>query len=186
MNLRKLITSSFSLSILLMTSIAYAANTNPADIHLQPDALFQEIKSKGANAVVFELYGDSNVWDAFLRNIATGNRTWIEVAVALRPGSDAGASEMLTLAVGEALEHDPINVLQIAPKAYQLSYICSGPDVDDRRYDSHELSINAINRRIKKVSAVKDQSLSTTSKECIRYLEDSKTGIAQFYEVEKK
>ena len=186
MGLDKLITSSFAMSILLMTSFAYGADTKPADIQLKPESLLQEIKSKGAGAVVLKLYDDSNVWNSILKKIATGDRSWLEIAIALHPGSDAGSSEMLTLAVGEALEHNPINVFQIAPKSFQLSFICSAPDVDDERYNTYELSMKAINRRINKVAAVKDSSLINMRKECIRYLEDSKKSLAQAYEIDKK
>jgi hypothetical protein len=182
----KLITSSFAISIVLITSIVDGADTKPADFQLKPETLLQEIKAKGAGAVVSKLYGDSNVWHSIMKKIATGERSWLEIAVALHPGSDAGSSEMLTLAVGEALEHNPINVFQIAPKSFQLSFICGGPDVDDHRYDSYELTMKTINRRIRKVTAIKDQALMNTSKECMRYLEESKKGIAKFYEVEKK
>jgi hypothetical protein len=186
MGLDKLITFSFAISIVLMTSIAYGADAKPSDFQLKPESLLQEIKSKGAGAVVFKLYDDSNTWNYILKKIATGDRSWLGIAVALHPGSDAGSSEMLTLAVGEALEHNPLNVFQIAPKDYQLSFICSGPDVDDNRYDSYELSMKAINLRIKKVAAIKEPSLMNMSKECISFLEESKKGIAQFYEVDKK
>ena len=186
MSLDKRIPCFLALSIVLMLSIAYGADNKPADLPLKPEALLQEINLKGARAVVIELYKNSNVWDAVLKKIATGNRSWLEIAVALRPGSDAGSSEMLTLAVGEALEHNPTTVLQVAPKAFQLSSVCSGPDVDDHRYDSYELSMKAINRRIEKLSTIKDRSLLNPSKKCIGHLEESKKGIAQFYGIEKK
>ena len=186
MSLDKLITFSLAISIVLMAPIVYGAETSPADYQLKPESLRQEIKSRGARAVVSKLYDDSNSWHFILTKIATGDRSWLEIAVALHPGSDAGSSEMLTLAVGEALEHNPINVFQIAPKAFQLSFICSGPDVDDHRYDSYEFSMKAINRRINKVAAVTNPALMNMGKECIRYLEESKKSIAQFYEAKKK
>jgi hypothetical protein len=120
MGINKLITSSIAISIVLMTYIAYGADTKPRDFQLKPETLLEEIKLKGARTVVFKLYDDSNAWDYILKEIATGDRSWLEVAVALHPGSDAGSSEMLTLAVGEALEHNPVNVFQIAQKDFQL------------------------------------------------------------------
>jgi hypothetical protein len=182
----KLLFLTATLSIYFAAGLAYSANSIPQGVYSKPTAILDEIKSKGARAVVSELYDDQNVWQSMLQKIASGNLAWLKVAVALHPVSDAGSSEMLTLAVGEALENDPKNVFKIALGSFKLGNICSGPDVDDARYDSYELSMKAINRRIKKVAAIKDQSLMNTSKECTQYLEKSRKGIAQFYEIKKK
>ena len=56
---------------------------------------------------------------------------------------------MLELAVGEALEHRPADVLRIALPMFGIN-VCGGPDVDDPRFDSYECSIAAIDARIGK------------------------------------
>jgi hypothetical protein len=136
--------------------------------------------------IVQELYSDLDVWDFVLKKIGSGQESWLKVAVALRPGSDAGSSEMLSHAVGEALEHSPENVFRITLNDFDLADICGGPDVDDARYNSYELSLKAINLRIDKVSSMKVDSFESARKECIRCLEASKDPIARFYGVEKK
>ncbi len=175
------------MATLIMVSVLYGANVDFSDPRLKPETILQEIKLKGAGGLAGILIDRSpKVWDSILRKIATGERSWLEAAVALRPGTDAGASEMLELAVGEALGNNPGNVFQIAAKAFDLRSVCGGPDVDDPRYDSYELSMKAINHRINMVASIKDPSLISMSKECVKYLEESKTGIAQFYQIEKK
>lgn len=172
--------------VIVVSSVAFANDTKSIHYYSKPESIIHEIKSRGANAVVSELYSDLNVWHSILQKIATGNQSWLEVAVALRAGSDAGASEMLTLAVGEALQNNPKHVFTIAAKAFELRNICSGPDVDDERYNSYELSMKEIDRRIEKIKVVKDRSMEKISKECIQYLEASKKGISDFYGIKNK
>lgn len=174
-------------TLLVFTSLsAHGSEATSVDSYLTPTAILQEIKLKGAREVVSDLYGHPQTWRSVLERIASGDQSWLEVAVALHPGLDAGSSEMLNLAVGAALENNPVNVFQITLKAFQLKSICSGPDVDDPKYNSYELSMKAIDLRIRQASSIKDQSLTKISKSCIQYLEESKKGIAHFYQMKSK
>ena len=153
---------------------------------LSAKAIQEDIKVLGAKKVCISLYDDEKKWYDLLRKIASGNEEWLKVAINLREGSDAGASEMLSLAVGEALEYNPENVFKFALNSFEINVICDGPDVDDKRYDSYELSIKAINKRIKKVSSVKDRNLQDKRNECLRLLSEAKKPIANFYQVNKQ
>ena len=164
---------------------AFPEDSNSIAYSSKPESIMLAIKSKGAEAVVNELYADWNVWTSVLRKIATGDESWLKIAVFLKPGTDAGASEMLVLAVGEALEHNPKSVFRITSKIFDLSFICSGPDIDDDRYHSYELSIKALDLRIKNIRTIKTKAFKKTCDECIKYLEASKKGIARFYGVEQ-
>jgi len=180
--INKLLLYSVSVIVFLISFLpAYASDNKTTGYWSTPQALIQEIESKGAKPVVSELYSNTTTWSFVLRRIASGEQSWLKVAVALHAGADAGASGMLTLAVGEALGNNPKNVFTIAAESFELSNICAGPDVDDARYNSYKLSIKEINKRIEKISAVKDRSTEKTGKECIQYLEASKKGIADFY-----
>jgi hypothetical protein len=174
------------LTIVLVPTLVCSTDTNRISYHLKPELIVYEIESSGARAVVNELYSDWDVWDFVLKKIGSGDESWLKVAVALHPGSDAGSAEMLNLAVGEALEHNPENVFKITLNEFRLNSICSGADVDDARYNTYELSLEAINVRIQKVSSVKAPSFESTKKECIRNLEKSKDYLADFYGVKKK
>jgi len=175
--------ASVCLLVFVVYGTSFAKEKKSIDYYSDPQAVIDQVSSRGAREVVLELYDDDNVWYALLRNIATGSESWLKAAVALRSGSYAGASEMLDLAVGEALEHAPANVLRIAPRVFLLRSVCGGPDVDDRRYDSYELSMNVISLRMKRVAAITDPDLKKLCDQCIKYLERSKKGIASFYEV---
>ena len=172
--------------VIIANTLSFGAEALSDNYYSKPDAIIKEIKSRGAKAVVIELTRHWNVWDSICDNVATGDEAWLKAAAALQAGTDAGSSEMVYLALGEALEYSPERVFKIVANTFNLQFICGCPDVDNARYNSYELSMKAINLRIKKVTAVKDRSLGKTSEECIRYLEESKKSVAEFYQVKEK
>jgi hypothetical protein len=103
------------------------------------------------------------------------------VAKALKPVSDAGSSEAITLALGEALEHRPESVLVLASEGFDLAGICGGPDVDDGRYNSNALAQAAIDRRILRVKSVTRPDLQRSVAVCIASLDEARVGISRFY-----
>jgi hypothetical protein len=139
------------------------------------------VASIGPSATLQRIYGNNTQWSALLSGIASGGQNWLRVANQLKRVADGGASEQLSLAVGEALEHRPANVLAIAVPEFSISDACGGPDVDDPRFDSYELSMAAINRRQRMVHALRDDSLKSLRDRCISELESAKSGIAHFY-----
>ena len=151
-----------------------------------PTSILGSINHKGAQFVVNEIYKNNVMWQSLLQRIASGEEAWLKVAIALQPGTDAGTSEMLTLAVGEALEHDAKMVLTITVPTFRIQAVCGGPDIDDKRYSSLELAVRAIELRIEKIYSLKDESLQNSVNVCLSYLEASKKHIARFYGCNKK
>jgi hypothetical protein len=172
--------------ILCIPALLFAEDKLQTTNLMDPAALMESIATRGSRVVLNDLYSNTSEWLALLRHVATGDAAWLRVASALYPVTDAGAAEMLPLAVGEALGNNPINVFQIASKTFELKLICGGPDVDDSRFDSYELSMKAIDQRIQKIRTIKDQTLTEMTTECIKYLEESKKDIARFYQVKTK
>ena len=146
--------------------------------------MISRIEAPAVSLMIYTI--TKTAWHVVMRRIASGNESWLRVAVALRPGSDAGASEMLVNAVDEALEHYPYTVLKLTTQASELSEICCSPDVDDIGYNSLELAPKAIKLRTAKVASIKDSSLLAVAKTCLQHLEDSKRNVARFYGNEKR
>ena len=138
------------------------------------------VREKGAHVALRHFYEDERQWANLLQGIATGRTSWLRVANQLRSASDAGAAAQLQFAVGEALEHQPANVLKIALPIFGMS-ACGGPDVDDSRFDSYDLSIGAIQKRKRMLAQLESSSLRLARDRCIHELESSISGIAQFY-----
>ncbi len=172
------------LCLFLTAIVLQAASADQSSVYYNdPQSIIAEVKSRGAEVVVAELYSDWNVWYSILRKISTGENYWLKAAVALFPGTATGTFNMLTKTVGEALEHNPENVLRIASYNIGLPFFCNGPDIDDKRYGTYELAINAINKRQKKVASIANPELKELCDRCIRSLETSKANMARFYGV---
>lgn len=78
---------------------------------LTPQQVLAMVKADGARDTVLRLVRNG-AWEAsVLPGIATGQLRWIDAAVALREGSDAGGSEDLEDALSEALLVQPYVVL---------------------------------------------------------------------------
>ena len=176
----------FTIYLLCYESLPlFAGGNKPASYCKDPETLMREVSLRGAKVVVSELFDDVRAWKSVLRNIERGQRSWLKVAVALRPGSDAGPSQMLDSAVGNALENAPKNVFSSTLKEFHLEFICGGPDVDDIRYDSYELSMKAIRKRQARIRTIKDSLFQSEKNKCISLLEEARGGIAEFYGVNK-
>lgn len=182
-NIKRKLLSTICLGFLIffVPAASLSANDSTSNYYKNPKTILDEISKRGARTIVSELYDHPTEWNFVLQHIARGTKTWLKVAVALYPGSDAGASEMLELSVGEALEKAPVNVFSVTLPVFQLESICSGPDVDNARYDSYDLAIKAIDRRQKRISAITDPKLKNVSNKCIQLLEESKAEVARFY-----
>jgi len=146
--------------------------------------IIDEIQKRGAKAVVKAFYENCDLWNELLRRIASGEREWIEVAIYLKPGADAGASEMLNFAVGEAIENAPETVLKAAVENYDLKEICCGPDVDDARYSTYSKALATTKRRIEALQKVEDEALQQNRDKCIGNLQEAISRLRRFFENE--
>jgi len=171
------------LAVLLTCLSTVGAGSAAQAASLTPQTIAARVEAHGAKATLWQIYDSPSEWSALLKGIASGTVPWLKIANQFLPVSDAGATEQLQLAVGEALERHPDNVLRIAVPLFDMIYVCGGPDIDDPRYDSYELATQAVDRRKLKLRSVSDASLLKPRDECIRTIEDSKTGIARFYGV---
>ena len=150
-----------------------------------PAEIVKKIEKEGAKKVVGEFYKDELIWDKLLKNIASGKKSWLEVAVYLGPGTDAGASEMLDFAMAEALENSPKLVLEIIKKddSFMAAFICSGPDVYDPRYSTYHKALIATNHRIAVLEKVDDKNLKNIRNLCIGELKKSIPHLKKYFGV---
>jgi hypothetical protein len=171
-------------SVLLIAGLVWSSLAC-GQTELTPDIITKRLSKNDARMVVNNMYDNGREWRLFLSGVATGKTAWLKLAIKLMPGTDAGATSQLFLSIGEALEHQPQNVLKIAVSEFGTGKVCGGPDVDDSRYDSYALSIKAIAFRKAMLLKVDDANLFKVRDACIRELDNSKQGIARFYGVGK-
>jgi hypothetical protein len=100
-----------------------------------PGQLKAQIASRGAAVILSEVYDHPNTWPVIFDGICRGDAAWLEVAVLLRPVSDAGASEDLDQAMAEALVHAPRSALGLMRSGahYKTESVCGNFEVIHRR-----------------------------------------------------
>jgi hypothetical protein len=164
--------------LIAMQSVCLAASGQTGAVDLE-----KRVKVDGARAVVDQLYRNENKWNAVLRHIAHGEAQWVELGSELYGAADGGAREMLAEAFGEALEHAPARILDLAKRqVVRIDQFCIGPDVDDERYSSsYDAAVKALQRRIESVKSVQISELALYKGECLASLSDAGKGLAQFF-----
>jgi hypothetical protein len=98
---------------------------------LTPKAVREDTRRIGAKAVVQKLYS-ANRWQALLKNVESGNASWLELVGELAEGTDAGTSEDLQVSLATALPKNPRGVLIVAGTKDFLSIrdICGAPFIE--------------------------------------------------------
>jgi hypothetical protein len=133
--------------ILLLSLVETAIGASASVTSLRANDVLADVRTRGARAVVESLWTNSEQWDTVMRNISHGRSEWLKVAVALHPGTDGGASEMLDEALFLALKPAPIAVLQLLQEhQFQSALVCSSNIGTD--YTSEE-SRRLVEERIK-------------------------------------
>jgi hypothetical protein len=140
---------------------------------LTPAAVLADINARGAYAFVNAVF-DKPEWSELLGHIETGQRQWLEVAVKLHDGTDAGSSEMLTSAVGVALLHNPRQVLVKVAPVLGLEGVCSSPDIDDPRWPTQQKAVANLDARIASVTKVSGAAVASARDSCLKYLREAK------------
>jgi len=166
------------LGFALLLPCSAIANGKIVNYSASPVTLNSQVTARGPKSIVNELYKSDATWAYLMKQISTGEKAWLEVAVSLRPGSDAGTTSMLEEAVSFALLNNPENVLRFAFPTYKLPNVCGG------RADplsTYELSMSEIKRQIKSVQSVKDAQLVSLRDICLAELEASKVHLNSFF-----
>jgi hypothetical protein len=151
---------------------AYQAST------LRAENLLADVSARGPQVVVATLRSDDTVWDRVMVNIGHGNRRWLDVAAALRPGTDAGASETLDEAAFLALKNSPTRVLQLLKNGtFQTATVCSSNIGTDY---SGAQSRRFIKDRIKALQNVTNADTLVVRDACLAGLRTALTEFDEF------
>jgi hypothetical protein len=123
------------------------------------------IRLRGAGAVLLELHAEPERWARVYRGIASGQPRWLEVGQQLASRADAGWSEQIDLAFGEALAAAPARVLRMAPG---LKASCG--NLDDPFMSSLARAQAEVKKRQRAVGRVKDSTLVKQREDCLQAL----------------
>ena len=118
------------LCLLLMAPLAHARSNSPA-------AIKKEVTRQGAKATVAHLWEDRKGWTSLIHHVEKGEKEWVDVAVLLLPGADAGATAEIKAALPRALAANPEHMLRLVrQQKLELDEVCDDPStVDDSSGD---------------------------------------------------
>jgi len=126
--------------------------------HPTAQQLTEQIKQKGAQAVITGLYTDEEKeWQYVSGEISKGKDGWLTVAALLAPGSDADSAETLSESVAMAIPHNPAGVLNIITERFtslSLGEICGLPFYRMTELEFNQYFVDAI-RALYKVPSSK-------------------------------
>lgn len=130
-----------SLILLILIVLFLFSATRGGAAELTAVEVLKNIQVLGPGVVIETLWksGENypNDWDRVVEKIATGANDWLEVAKALKPASDAGASEDLNGALAMALVKRPVEVLFLAQMGpFSVKDVCFCPYMDETPDDT--------------------------------------------------
>ncbi len=144
-----------------------------------PETLLDEISTRSAAAVLAEVaYGEA--WQATTTNVATGERAWLLVALALMPTADGGTSDDLRLAVNRALVTNPSGVLELFLSQEPPPEVCWAT-AEFGGHETVESAIAELNAKVKALQAVTEPALSRQRDRCITKLREAEPRLYGIY-----
>jgi hypothetical protein len=166
---------------LLMCCLAWTAST--AGVSREADQFLARIQKEGAPAVTKALWGTAD-WTKLTEKIASGEPKWIDVAVALSKGSDAGATEELNDALFQGLSVHPSYVLKSLPieqsttNPLSLSTVCGGRTDPLSTYAAASAELTRAETAVK---GVRDDALAAKKHLCLKRLEAGSSDLKRFF-----
>lgn len=162
------------LLVAMFATIVAASSKNGLD----SGRVQQEIHDKGPKEAAATLFADKHSWDTLTKNVQSGKREWVDLAVRLRSGTDGGASSELHDALFAALATNPRHVLQVVTPTVPVKVLCSG------RSDplpTGDAALSEIARIKKSVGRLTDSNLVEQKKACLAALEQATTDAKRFF-----
>jgi hypothetical protein len=118
-------------------------------------------------------------WETMLKCIGSGDSDWLGVVVALRGNLDGGSPSEVAMALGNALEHNPVAVLTLLKHGHATAGAVCGSKGGEDLLGTFEQALATVARRSRAVEAVREKSVVTQKRECLRELSDLKARVKE-------
>ncbi|HDS1136995.1 TPA: hypothetical protein QDZ75_004578 [Stenotrophomonas maltophilia] len=125
-------------------------------------AVLNRIANEGGRKVLWDLWEHQRDFEQVTSGIESGDPSWLKVAAALKPYSDAGASLSINYAVARALPKAPERVLALTTHGFKVEDICTSPFIepDPGVAEAYE------RRTLAALSRMKGAALAPVAAEC--------------------
>jgi len=154
--------------LMLLTAAQAAASGAPP----RPEEIAALVRDAGGATATAALEADERLWRGVLDGVASGRKPWLEVGRDLRRHSDEEGSEMLDLALAEALRPAAEAVLEIADgTVWQVTDACGSIGFAERGASDGEYIERFLDERRRAVRAVQREDLAERRDQCLDALE---------------
>lgn len=133
-------------ALIVESSVTAQRTCTAAEAKFSPAALHQEIRDRGAKAVVARLWSAApdqlhEGWFGFEQRVASGAPEWLSVAQELADATDAGQTHGLSIALHHALSKNTQGVLRLLPHPpFTIEAVCAdGNDEEEQAAEAREL-----------------------------------------------
>jgi len=160
---------------------AISADRSPQN----PELFLARIRNEGAAAVVQSLW-ETTGWSDLTAHVSSGKPEWVDVAIAISPGTDAGATEELQDALFAGLGQNPTYELSVLPvdesdgSPLSLSTICSGRSDPLGTYAASIAELQRVETAVEKVSI---KSLERRKRQCLAQLTMGEANLKRYFAV---
>jgi len=145
------------------------------DYAIAPTALQEQIAERGVDAVHHELFSHPMALNMFLLALDSGEDAWLDLAETFLTLSHPLSEPRIRMAVGEALQWAPAQVLQ--RPAFDLTRICGLEGMYDWRLFSRFLAEVALQRRVARVTVVSESALAERRRDCLKSLRKAQAEV---------
>jgi hypothetical protein len=167
------------LAIAALASVSVSAHQGQEALPVvTPGDILHRIELQGAQQTVGYLWDQPSVWDAVTAKIASGRESWLAVAVALHPGSDAGASTGLRDAMFSALAKNPAGVLHHAEPEFPIAVLCAGRSDPLPTLGESKRELERVQAALEKLHNPRLQNSKAT---CLAGLKKARNNLYRFF-----
>ena len=155
-----------------------AAETGPVP-KADSRKLIEEAQQNGARRTVLRLQSNQREWARVMENVASGQRSWIDLALSLKAGTDAAAGTELRDALFRALQRNPAYVLEHAQVGgYPLVVLCLGRAHPLPTYQEAIAEVEATKKALMKGHA---KELQAKKELCLEQLQEGRAALRRFF-----
>ncbi len=151
-------------NFVVLTFLVVCTNTFACEV--VPQDIINSLKTEEPKTVIGRLWDAKDCEEKLLTGLSNGKPAWIAVAIALRPYTDAWASESLQDSLGEAMLKAPSRVLPLI-KNYSFNESICMPWMMDDSGDSDKKYRKQIRLARPMFESFLKTSLKTEAKTCL-------------------
>ncbi len=124
--------------------------------------LLKRIADQGGHKVLWDLWEREKEFYQVMSDIESGDPSWLKVAAAFKPFSDAGAALSIDYSVAFALPQAPERVLALVGHGFNLEDVCTSPFLEPEPGEAEAYEKKALSA----LARINDPALKPVAARC--------------------